>query len=162
MRTAVKSGAAGEQTVAVANLANVLVCAARRNDCSRAAVLPKLDIVLGVESDNALARSTRCRLDTNAVFQIRSEQAVGISDTQVLLRQEGELFDIVNALDILGFNALCVHKVAVVLHVVVNVTNLLYDFLILNFENFLAGRRFNFRLVVIWHFALNLLQNIAS
>ena len=69
MAAAVESGAAGEQAVAVGYLADILIRAARCDDRTCAAILPQVDIVLGVEGDDALAGRAGGGLDAHAVLQ---------------------------------------------------------------------------------------------
>jgi len=64
-------------------------------------------------------------------------KSVGISLAEVILGQEGELVDVVDALDILGFDTLFVHQIAIVGDIVVDIFDLPDDLLILDLENFL-------------------------
>ena len=95
MGTAVESGTSGEQTVAVADLTNILVCAARGNDSSCAAVLPKVDIVLGVESHNTLSGRAAGGLYPYAVGKGLCKQTVGVSIPKVGFGKKRQLVKIV-------------------------------------------------------------------
>ena len=125
VRAAVEPGAAREQAVAVAHLHDVLVGAARGDDGARTAFLPDVEVFLRVEGDDSLARRARSRLDADAALQRGRKKAVGVRFAQVVLREEGEQADIVEALDVLGRDALFFHLFAVVGHVVVDVLHLL-------------------------------------
>jgi hypothetical protein len=50
MRATVKTGAASEKTISVCYLTNILLSAAYRNYSAGAAIFPKVDILLRVES----------------------------------------------------------------------------------------------------------------
>jgi hypothetical protein len=84
--------------------------------------------VLGVESDNTLAGCAGGGMYTNAVLEIGTEKSVGVSVAKIGFGEEGELVKIVNALYIVGCNALFVHQVTVIFHVLINVFDLLYKF----------------------------------
>ena len=60
--------AAGEQAVAIGHLAHVLVGAAGGHNGPGAAVLPQVDVVLGVEGHHPLASGARGGLDTHAIL----------------------------------------------------------------------------------------------
>ena len=79
MRAAVEPGSTREQTVAVADLADILVSAACGDDCSGAALFPDVDIFLCVESNNPFAGSAGGRLDSYAVFKVCAQKTIGIS-----------------------------------------------------------------------------------
>ena len=93
---AVEAGAAGEQAVAVAHLAHVLIGAPGGHDGPGAAVLPQVDVVLGVEGHHPLAGGARGRLDAHAVLQRPGQQAVGVGLPQVVLGDEGQLVEVVH------------------------------------------------------------------
>ena len=136
MGTAVEAGAAGEEAVAVADLDNILVGAACGHNGSGAALLPHVDVLLCIESDNALAGCAGSGLDADAVLEICSEQAVGICFTKVVFGQERKFSDIVDTLDVFGFYTLLIHQVSVIGNIVIDVFYLFDNLLILDFENF--------------------------
>ena len=125
VRAAVEPGAAREQPVAVAHLHDVLVGAARGDDGARTAFFPDVEVFLRVEGDDALARRARSRLDADAALQGGRKKTIGVRFAQVVLCEEGEQADVVEALDVLGRDALFFHLFAVVGHVVVDVLHLL-------------------------------------
>ena len=65
---AVETGAAGEQAVAVAHLAHIFVSTAGGGDGAGAAVLPQVNVVLGVEGNHPLAGGAGGGLDADAVL----------------------------------------------------------------------------------------------
>ena len=84
------------------------------------------EVFLSVEGNDTSARRARGGLDADAVFEIGAEESVGVSIAEIRFGQEGEFVNIVNALNVVGCDALRVHQVAVVFHVLVNVLDLLY------------------------------------
>ena len=70
---------------------------------------------------------------------------------EVCLGEEGELAEVFNAVDILGFNALFVHEVTVILNVFVNVLYLSHEALALKLFHVLAGHTFNFLVPIFFH-----------
>ena len=151
MGAAVESGAAGKESVAIANLHNILLGAACRHDRACGAFFPKVNVMLCVESDNALACCAGGRLDSDAVFEVCAEKSIGICLAQIRLGEEGQLVNILHTLDVLGFYAFFVHQVAVIFDVFINVLDLLDDFFILNCQYLFTGGCFNFGLKKIAH-----------
>ena len=96
---------------------------------------------------------------TNAVLEIGTEQSVGVSVAEIGFGEKGELVKIVNALYIVGCNALFVHQVTVIFHVLINVLDLLYEFFGLKCSHFLARHCFNFFLEIslFRHFVVSFL-----
>ena len=159
MRASVESEAAGEKTVAVSNLTNILVCSACGDDSARTAIFPEVDVVLCVVSNDSLTRRTRGRMNTNAVLKICAEKSVGVSITEVSLGEEGKLMEIIDALDVIGSYTLGVHKVAVVFYVFINVLYLLDELFGLECAHLVERHCFNFFLEVLLfcHFCFSFL-----
>ena len=148
MAAAVKAGAAGEQAVAVGDLAHVLVGRAGRGQRAGTAVLPKIDVLFRIEGDDAFAGRARGRLDAHAVFERLAHETIGIGDAQILLGEEWELFQIIRRSDVVGRQALSFHFFAVVGYVVPYVPDLGDEALILPGLDLFAGRCFDFRLII--------------
>ena len=155
MAAAVETGAAGEQAVAVGNLADVLICAAGCDDGAGAAVFPQVDIVLRVEGDDALARRAGGGLNAHAFFLRFAHQAVGIGEAKVVLGEERQLVQIGGTLDVLGRNALFFHLLAVIGYIVPYMLHLLDQALILQRFELFNGCAFDFRLIVTSHSILS-------
>ena len=151
MGAAVKTWAAGEKAVAVCNLANILVCAASGDDGAGAAVLPKVNVLLGVERDDSFTRGTRCGLNSHAVFKVGCKQSVRICVTKIGFGEKGQLFDVVNALNVLRFNTGLVHEIAVVFHVFIDMLYLLDDFFVLDFAERVESGGLDLRLIIMSH-----------
>ena len=137
MGAAVETGAAGEEAVAVADLAYVALGGAGSHERSCAAIFPKVDIVLSVEGNNAAAGGAAGGVDAHAFLKRLCQQTVGVSVAQVCLGDEGQLVQIGGGLDILGLYALGIHHVTVVRYVIINMLYLLYEALILQSLYFL-------------------------
>ena len=149
MGAAVKSGAACEETVAVGNLANVFIGAACGSDGAGAAIFPKVDILLRVESNNSASCGSGRGLNADAVLKGLCKKSVGVGVAEVRFGEEGELVKIVDALNIFRLNALFVHKVAVVGNVFVNVVNLTDELFGLKLSHLFNRHGFNFFLVIV-------------
>ena len=94
MAAAIEARPAGEKAVAIADMADVLIRAAGCDDRPGTAILPDVKIVLGIKSDDALSRGAGGGLDAYAILQGAGHQAIGICLAQVVLREEGELVQI--------------------------------------------------------------------
>ena len=148
---AVEAGAAGEQAVAVGHLAHVLVGAAGGHDGPGAAVLPQVDVVLGVEGHHPLAGGAGGGLDAHAVLQGLGHQAVGIGLPQVGFGDKGQLMQVFRPLDVLGGQALGLHLLAVVGHIVPHMLYLLDQTLVLPSLDLFPRRGLDLGLVVPFH-----------
>ena len=151
MGAAVETGTACEEAVAVCDLHDVFVGAACRNDRPGAALLPHVDVLLGIEGDDTLAGGAGCRLDADAVLEVSPQKPIGICYAQVFFAEERELFDIIYALYVLGLYSLFVHEIAVVGDVVIDVPHLLYDLLVLDRKDFLPGCGLDLFLIIVLH-----------
>ena len=151
MAAAVEAGTAGEQAVAVADMAHILVGAAGSDDGPGAAVLPQVDVVLGVEGHHPLAGGARGGLDADAVLQGPGQQAVGVGLPQVVLGEEGELVEVLHALYVVGGDALLLHLLPVVGDGVPHVPHLLDQALVLPGQDLLPAGTLDLRLVVTFH-----------
>ncbi len=151
MGAAVQAGAAGEQTVSVGNLADILFGAAGCHDRSGAALFPQIDIMLCVESDDALSGGTGGGLDPDAVLQGLAHQAVGIGFSQIALGQERKLVKVINGLDVFRRHAFLFHFPAIIRDIVPDMLYLLDELLVLYLNNSLSGSAFNVFLIVSLH-----------
>ena len=151
MGPAVQAGAAGEQAIAVGHLAHVLIGAAGGHDGPGAAVLPQVDVVLGVEGHHPLAGGARGGLDAHALLQGLGYQPVGVGLPQVGLGDEGQLVQVVAGADVVRGEALLLHLLAVVGHIVPDVAHLLHKPLILPGLDLFPGRALDLGLVVSFH-----------
>ena len=68
MGAAIQAGAAGEQAVAIADVYHIFFGAAGRHDCTGAAFVPQVNIVLRIESDYPAAGCAAGGLDTHAIL----------------------------------------------------------------------------------------------
>ena len=160
VRAAVKTGAAREKSVAVAYLNYVLLVCACRDKCARTAVLPKIYVVLSIISYNSSACSTRGRLNSHTVLKRNCKHAVGICLAEIGFLDKRKLVEILDTVNVLGANALLVHKIAVVGNVRVNVLYLLYELLGLQLFDLLNRHRFYFRLIILSLFHLGILLSV--
>lgn len=79
MRAAVEPWPAGEQTVAVRNMHNVILGSARRHDGPGAAFIPQIDIVLGIKGNHPATGRAAGGLNAHRLAQWNGKQPVGIS-----------------------------------------------------------------------------------
>ena len=68
MGTAVKSRTTGKQTITIADMADILICSAGCHNGSRTALIPDINIFLGIERNHATSCGTAGGLNTNTVF----------------------------------------------------------------------------------------------
>ena len=91
MGAAVEARAAGEQTVAVGNLTDILIGAAGGDDGPCAAVFPQINVMLGVECHNPLAGGAGGGLNADTVLEGNTDKTVRIGLPQVGLGEERKL-----------------------------------------------------------------------
>ena len=151
LAAAVEAEAAGEQAVAVGDLADVFRSCARGRQRSCAAVVPEVDILLGVEGDDALAGRAGGGVDADTFFQRLRKQTEGVCIPQIRLAQKRELIQIVAAVDILRRDALFLHLRAVVGDLVPDVPDLTDQTLILPGLDLFLTRTFDFFLIIPFH-----------
>ena len=149
VRTTIETRTTGEKAVAVSHLADILLCTACGGDGAGAAIFPQINVILSVESYHATAGGTGSGLNTDTIIQRLCQQSVRIGIPQVSLREERQLMQIVDTLDIFGLYALFIHQVTVVGNVFINVLYLLHQLLRLELLHVLPGHSFNFFLIVI-------------
>ena len=151
MGSAIEAGTAREEAIAVCDLHDVFVSAACCYDRSCAALLPHVDVFLGIESDNALSGRAGSGLDADALLEVCAEKAVGIGLAEVVFAKERELSDVVYALDVFGLYSFLVHQIAVVGDIVIDVFHLLDNLFVLDSENLLARCGLDLFLVIVFH-----------
>ena len=89
-------------------------------------------------------------MDTGHVGVLAGEHAEGVVVAHVLLHDEGELGDVLEAREVVGGHARRVEALAVQRHVLVGVAQRLPHALKLQFAQLLAGHRLNLRLKEHW------------
>ena len=151
MGTAVETGAAGEEAVAVADLADVLLGCADSDERTGTAVFPEVDIFLGIERNNALAGGAAGGLDADAVGKGSGHQTVGIRFAEVILGEEGELPEVIAGLNVAGFETDGLHFVAVIVVIVPDVIDGVDETFVLPRADLLVGGGFNLFLIVCSH-----------
>ena len=144
---AVKAGTAGEQAVAVGDVDHVILGAAHSHDGTGAAILPQVHVVLGVVGHHTLAGGAGGGLDADTFAQGLGHEAVGVALPQVILGDEGELVQILDALDVIGGHTLGFHLLAVVGDIVPNMLDLFDQAFTLEGAQLFLGHGFDFRLV---------------
>ena len=137
MGAAVEPGTSGKKTISVGYLADVLIRTARGSDCPCAAVLPEINIMLCVESDNPLAGGSGGRLDPDTFLQRLAQQAVRVRFPEVCLGQKRKLPDVINRMNIVRRYALRLHFLPVIGHMIPYMLHLLQKLFILNLTHFL-------------------------
>ena len=107
--------------------------------------------MLGIERHHPPPGGTGGGLNAHTVRQGLGQQAVGIGIPQVVLGEEGQLIEVLHALDAVRRDPLFLHLPAIVGHVVPHVPHLLYQALVLPRQDLLPGGGLNFGLVVAFH-----------
>ena len=146
-----KSQTAGKQSITISNVNNIFVCCSGSSQCARTAILPKINIMLCIESNDTLTRGSRCGMNTNAFGKGLAAKSVRISDTEVVLGQKRKLVKICRGFDVIGCQTFFFHLLTVVGNVVPNVLYLRNKSFILPCKNLFAGSGFNFGLIVAFH-----------
>ena len=147
----VEAGPAGEEAVAVADVAHVLLRAAGGHNRPGAALLPQVHVVLGVKGHHPAAGGAGGGLNPHAVPQGRGQKAVGVGVPQVVLGEEGQLVEVLHAPDVLRGDPLLLHLFAVVGDLVPDMADLFDQALVLPGQELLPGGCFNFALIVALH-----------
>ena len=151
MRSAVETGTAGKQAVAVCDLANIFFGTACGNDGTGAAVFPQINILLGVEGHNAATGCAGGGLDADTILQGLCQKSVRVGIPQIRLGEEGELVQVLNAVDVFGLHAFFVHQITVIGHIFVDMFDLFDQFFRLKLFDFFNGQGLDFFLVVAFH-----------
>ena len=151
MRTAVQARTAGKQAVTVADMDHVVFGASRCHKGARAAFVPQVNVVLGVERNNTAARRAAGGLNADIVPERTGKQTVRVGVAQIGLCQEGELMQVVNRLDVFGRKPFLLHPLSVVGDVVVNMFYRLAQTFILPLADLFLRGAFDFRLEIISH-----------
>ena len=148
MGAAVQAQAAGEQAVAVADLAHIVGGAAGRHDGPGAAVVPQVHVVLGVIDHHPAAGGAGGGMDAHAILQGHGQQPRGVLVPQIVLGEEGQLMQVLDALDVRRRYALGLHLGPVVRHPVPHVLYLLDQFFRLQLLDSLPGHGLDLRLII--------------
>ena len=148
---AVETGAAGEQTVAIGHLADVLFCAAGGHDGPGAAFLPQVDIGLGVEGHHALSGGAGGGLNAHRLREGNAQKAVGIRLPQIVLGKKREQVQVVDGLNVLRRDPLFLHLFPIVGDRIPHVPDLTKQPLVLEPDDLLPRGAFDLRLIIPFH-----------
>ena len=146
-----KSRAAGKQAVAVADLQDILLRAARCSDCARTASLPHINIVLGIKGDHTSAGRSACGMDSDAIRERNCQQAVGVLVTQVVLTQEGQLVQILYAVDLFRLHTGFIKFLFIIRDRFIDPLHSLCQALVLLPGNLIPGSAFYIRIKIVFH-----------
>ena len=155
VRAAMQTHTAGEQAVAVCDMADILFAATNSGNGAGAAVFPQIHLVLGVECHHSLSGCTGGGVDTDTLIHGLANQATGIGLAQVVLGQERKLVQILCALNVRRGHTLFFHFLAVVRDIVPHMLHLLDKTLVLPGFDLLTGSSFNLGLIILCHFLLS-------
>jgi len=97
--------AAREEAVAVGVVDDVVLREPRHDEAAGHELGPGVDIALRVTHDGRAARGSRGGVDANHARHGHGEEAVGVVVPQVLLGREGKPPQVVQGLDVVGFDA---------------------------------------------------------
>ena len=142
-----KTGAAGEQAVAVRDVDHIVLGAAGSHDGPSTAVLPQVDVVLGIEGHHPPAGGAGGGLDAHALAQRRAQQTVGIGFPQITFADKRQFMQIFHTVDVARGDPFLLHLGAVVGDVVVDVVHLGHQTLALQGAQLVLGHGFNFGLI---------------
>ena len=111
-----------KQAVAEGNLEDVLVRRPRHIENAGDAGGPHVQIVAGIAANDWLARGAARRVQADDLFHRHGEQAEGIVVPEIVFGRVGNLFDVLERLDMLGFQPDRIEPLPIHLHVVVSVS----------------------------------------
>ena len=117
---AVGTKTAGEQTVAVGNVGDIVLGNAAGGKGSGHNVAPDLEVVTGVANDSLLTGGTGGCVDAYNVAQGCCKKSVGVIVTEILLAGKRKQMEIVHRFDVLGLYTHFDHLCSVGSHVVIN------------------------------------------
>ena len=90
-------------------------------------------------------------MDADTLRKGFSLESIGVGLTQVVLTQEGQLVEVVHAVDIIDGDAFVFHLLPVVRHIVPHMPQLLHKSVVLQLTKLLIGHGFDFRLIIVSH-----------
>ena len=156
MGTAVQTRATGKQTIAIADMADIILGAACRYDGTCTAIFPQIQVMLGVKCNHTTTGGATGGLNADTIGQRLCQQAIGILILQVILGDKGQLVQILHTMDILRLYACCIHFIAVKFYIVIYILYLLDQTLALQCLQLVYRHGLNFRLIIMLH---NFLRN---
>ncbi len=114
MRSTIQPGASGKQPVTIRNLHDIFFTPACRHNRPGTAVLPEVDVRLGIERDHPFSGGTTGRLDAHRVFERNRQKAIWVSVPQVALGQERQLIKVIRGFDVGGGQLFFLHLLTIV------------------------------------------------
>ena len=144
-RALMRAKAAGEQAVTICNLHDIVRAAASGGDGARHQFRPYLHIVLGIAGYDGAARGAAGALDAHNVVQRRGQQPIGELIAQIRFFHKRQVFQVFNAVNVLGTDTLGVHARAVDRHIVVFVLDRPTEPFRLERAAFIAAHGLHFR-----------------
>jgi hypothetical protein len=149
--TSVETRAACKQTIAIADMHNIILGSSGCNNSPGTAFIPDIDVFLGIEGYNPLSGGAAGRLDSDTVRQRHGQIAVGVGFLEIVFGDEGKFADVFNAMDILGLKAGLVHLLPVCFAIVIDMGNLLNQFVTLQLAELGCGHGFDLGLEIVLH-----------
>ena len=146
-RALMRTETAGEQTVAVADLNDVVLIRAGSGEGTGDHLRPDVHIAFGIAGNDGLSGRAGRAVDADDLRSRHGKEPVGEGIAQVGLFHERELFNILDGLDIVGGHALGVHALTVVGYVVVLVLYGLVQALALEDTALLGVHALHFRVI---------------
>ena len=157
MSTAMYTSTAGKQTIAVCNVADILIRAACCYNRARTALFPQINIMLGVERNHASASRAAGGVHPHAILERLCQQTIRILFLQIVLCDKRQQMQIFNAVNIFRLNACFVHLVAIKFYVIIYMLDLCNQTLTLQCLQLVNRHRLNFRLIILAHLPIKLL-----
>ena len=111
--TAMHAQSAGEQTIAVGNVDNILLGSPCCGQCSCAAFRPGIQILPGIAHYDLLASGAAGGMQTHDLAHGHCEHTVGIGIPQILFISKGQLVQIIHTADIRRRNPSFIHTLPV-------------------------------------------------
>ena len=133
-----------EQTIPIGNMYHGFLRRSRHRQTSRYTFPPQIQVVSGVAYDLRLASRTGRCVDPHDVFHRLCKESRRVIGCDIFFRDERQLRDIIQRLDIFRFHTGFIHLIPIVRYVIIRVLYGLLQFLQLNGPHGVAIRTFHF------------------
>ena len=99
LSTVLEAQSACKHTIAAGVLEDIALTATYHIEVTGNHVRPRTDVMLGIDDDTGITRRTTCRVDTHGIIQTSTYEAIRIIVTQILLRGEGNLAEVIQRIN---------------------------------------------------------------
>src|SRR5690554_3863413 len=135
----------GKQTIAIGNLNKIIFAGTRRSQRARHHLRPNADIGSGIAHHRRFSGGTRRSMHPNDLTHGHRKQTKRIIVAQILLHRKRQLAQIVYRLYMFGPQALTLHLLPIVRHIIVHTLHRITQTLTLYLTHILPRHRFKMR-----------------